>query len=264
MWTKGENPRGPHAVEILGKLRNATLDSLIAAGYDGHLTAFDVLLPKLFAAYDALPSADPRRANLKEPIETLRAWNRRTSADSVATAVAIFWGQGLIERNGAAARDADEPAYDYLVDKLTDAARIDGLSAALEKLQQDFGHWQIAWGEINRFQRLTDDIAQPFDDARPSLPVGFAPSQWGALASFDSSKPRKTKKIYGSTGNSFVAAVEFGPTIHAKAIMSGGESGDPSSPHFADQALMFSQGRFRDVLFYPEDVRAHAERSYQP
>jgi acyl-homoserine-lactone acylase len=264
MWWKGENPRGPHAVEVLSRLRNATLDSLIGAAYDGHLTAFDVLLPPLIAAYDALPNADPRRAGLKESIEILRAWNRRTSADSVATAIAIFWGQGLIERNGAAARDADEPVYDYLVDKLTDAARIEGLSAALDKMQQDFGRWQIAWGEINRFQRLTDDIVQPFDDARPSLPVGFAPSQWGALASFDSSKPRKTRKIYGSTGNSFVAAVEFGPTIHAKALMSGGESGDPSSPHFTDQALMFSQGRFRDVLFYPEDVLTHAERSYQP
>ena len=264
MWTKGENPRGPHAIEVLSRLRNATLDSLIAAGYDGHLTAFDVLLPPLFAAFDALPSSDPRRADLKEAVETLRAWNRRTSADSVATAVAIFWGQGLIERNAAAARDAEEPAYDYLVDKLTDAQRIDGLTTALANLRQDFGRWQIAWGEINRFQRLTDDIVQPFDDAKPSLPVGFAPSQWGALASFDSSKPRKTKKIYGSVGNSFVAAVDFGPTIHAKAIMSGGESGDPASPHFTDQALMFSQGRFRDVLFYPEDVRAHAERSYQP
>ena len=110
------------------------MDSLIAAGYDGHLTAFDVLLPPLFAAYDALPSADPRRADLKEAIETLRAWNRRTSADSVATAVAIFWGQGLIERNGAAARDADEPVYDYLVDKLTDAERIEGLTAALAQI----------------------------------------------------------------------------------------------------------------------------------
>jgi acyl-homoserine-lactone acylase len=264
MWTKGENPRGPHAIEVLSRMHAATLDSLIAAGYDGHLTAFDVLLPPLFAAFDALPAADARRADLKEAIETLRGWNRRTSADSVATAIAIFWGQGLIERNGAAARDADEPVYDYLVDKLTDAERIEGLSAALEKLQQDFGRRQIAWGEINRFQRLTDDIVQPFDDAKASLPVGFAPSQWGALASFDSSKPRKTKKIYGSVGNSFVAAVDFGPTIHAKAIMSGGESGDPSSSHFTDQALMFSQGRFRDVLFYPEEIRAHAERSYQP
>jgi acyl-homoserine-lactone acylase len=264
MWTKGENPRGPHAVEVLSRIRNATLDGLIAAGYDAHLTAFDVLLPPLFAAFDALPAADPRRASLSQAIAILRGWDKRTSEDSVATAIAIFWGQGLIERNGAAARDADEPVYDYLVDRLTDAERIEGLSAALEKLRQDFGQWQIAWGAINRFQRLTDDIVQPFDDARPSLPVGFAPSQWGALASFASSKPRKTKKIYGSVGNSFIAAVEFGPAIRAKALMSGGESGDPASPHFTDQALMFSQGRFRDVLFYPEDVRAHAERSYQP
>jgi acyl-homoserine-lactone acylase len=264
MWTKGENPRGPHAVEVLRDIHNVTLDSLIAAGYDGHLTAFDVLLPPLILSFDALPAADPRRAALGEAIAALRDWNRRTSADSVPTAVAIFWGQELIERKGAVARDAEEPVYDYLVDKLTDAERLTALSAALEKLQRDFGRWQIPWGEISRFQRLTDDIVQPFDDARPSLPVGFAPSLWGALASFDWSKPRTTKKIYGSTGNSFIAAVDFGPTIHAKALMSGGESGDPASPHFTDQALMFTQGRFRDVLFYPEDVSAHAERSYQP
>jgi acyl-homoserine-lactone acylase len=264
MWIKGETPRGLHAVEMLHDIHNVTLDSLIAAGYDGHLTAFDVLLPPLFAGYDALPAADAQRAALGEAIAALRGWNRRTSADSVPTAVAIFWGQELVERKGAAARDAEEPVYDYLVDKLTDAERIAALSAALEKLQRDFGRWQTPWGEISRFQRLTGNIVQPHDDARPSLPVGFAPSLWGALASFDWSKPRKTKKIYGSTGNSFIAAVDFGPTIRAKALMSGGESGDPASPHFADQALMFSQGRFRDVLFYPEDVRAHAERSYQP
>jgi acyl-homoserine-lactone acylase len=264
MWIKGENPRGIHAVEVLHGIRNVTLDSLIAAGYDGHLTAFDVLLPPLFAGYDALPAADPQRADLAEAINALRSWNRRTSAESVPTAVAIFWSQELVERKGTEARDADEPVYDYLVDKLTDAERINALSAALQKLRRDFGRWQTPWGEINRFQRMTDDIVQPFDDAKPSLPVGFAPSQWGALASFDSSKPRSTQKIYSSVGNSFVAAVDFGPTIHAKAIMSGGESGDPASPHFTDQALMFSQGQFRDVLFYPEDVRAHAERSYQP
>jgi acyl-homoserine-lactone acylase len=264
MWTAGENPRGPHAIEVLSNLRRATLDSLIAAGYDSHLTAFDVLLPPLFAAYDALPEADARRLRLTESIAALRAWDKHTGADSVPTAIAIFWAQGLIERNGAAARDADEPVYDYLVDKLSDEQRLSGLDAALDKLTQDFGRWDIAWGDINRFQRLTDDIVQPFDDAKPSLPVGFASSQWGALASFDANKPRKTKKIYGAKGNSFIAAVEFGPTIHAKALMSGGESGDPASPHFIDQALMFTRGQFRDVLFYPDEVRAHAERSYQP
>jgi acyl-homoserine-lactone acylase len=264
MWIKGENPRGIHAVEVLQNIHDVTLDSLIAAGYDSHLTAFDVLLPPLIKDYEQLAADDPRRAGLEEPILSLRNWDRRTAADSVPTALAIVWGQELLERKGPEARDADEPVYDYLVGHLTSSERIDGLTAAVAKLQRDFGRWQTRWGEINRYQRLTDDIVQPFDDAKPSLPVGFAASNWGALASFDSPYPRKTKKIYGSVGNSFVAAVEFGPTIHAKAIMSGGESGDPASPHFSDQAQMFTQGRFRDVLFSRQDVMAHAERSYHP
>jgi acyl-homoserine-lactone acylase len=264
MWTKGENPRGIHAEEMLHDIRGVTLDGLIAAAYDGHLTAFDVLLPPLITAYDALPAGDARRERLQEPIAVLRSWNHRTAADSVATAVAIFWGQELIDRKNTEARDADEPVYDYLIGNLTDPERIDTLAVAIGKLQRDYGKWRTPWGEINRFQRLTDDIVQPFDDAKPSLPVGFASSQWGALASFDYTRPRRTKNIYGAVGNSFIAAVDFGPTVHAKALMSGGASGDPASPHFSDQALMFSQGKFRDVLFTPEDVRAHAERSYHP
>jgi acyl-homoserine-lactone acylase len=264
MWTRGENPRGIHAVEVLQKIQGVTLQSLIAAGYDSHLTAFDVLLPPLFEAWSQLSPDDPRRAGLNEPIDSLRRWDRRTSGDSVPTALAIFWGQELLERKRSEARDAGVPVYDYLVSHSTAAERIDGLAAAVAKLERDFGRWDTPWGEINRYQRLTDDIVQPVDDAKPSLPVGFAPSTWGALASFDCSYPRTTKKIYGSVGNSFVAAVEFGPVIHAKAIMTGGESGDPASPHFNDQAPLFVQGKFRDVLFYPEDVRAHAERSYHP
>jgi acyl-homoserine lactone acylase PvdQ len=264
MWIRGENPRGVHAEEVLHDIKKVTLNTLIAAGYDPHLTAFDVLLPPLFKAFDALPQDAPARDRLKGPIEELRRWDRHSNKNSVATAVAIFWAQELAERNSALAKDAEEPVYDFLADKLSDAERIAGLSAAVSRLEGDFGTWQTAWGEINRYQRITDDIAQPFDDHEPSLPVGFAPAQWGALASFDSAKPRHTKKIFGSTGNSFICAVEFGPTVQAKALMSGGESGDPGSAHFSDQALMFTLGSFRDVYFYPKDIKAHAERVYHP
>jgi acyl-homoserine-lactone acylase len=264
MWTKGENPRGIHAVELLRNIHNVTLDSLIATAYDAHLTAFEVLLPPLLSAYDRLSAQDPRRVSLQGPIDSLRDWDRRTGTDSVPTALAIFWGQQLIDRKETEARDAGMPVYDYLAESLSDEERLDALSAATIMLEHDFGSWRTPWGEINRFQRLTDDIVQPFDDAKPSLPVGFAPSKWGALASFDSAKPHTTKRIYGSVGNSFVAAVEFGPTVRAKAIMSGGESGDPSSPHFTDQARMYTEGRFRDVLFTAQDVLAHAQRRYHP
>ena len=264
MWTKGENPRGIHAVEVLKNLRSVTLDSLIAAGYDSHLTAFDVLLPPLLEAGGRLKVEDPREARLREPLAVLRAWDRRTAADSVATTLAIEWGQLLIDGHAAQARSAREPAYDYLVEHLADDERLQALNAAVERLERDFGDWRIPWGQVNRYQRLSDDVVQSFDDAKPSLPVGFAPGQWGALASFDSDKPPRTRKIYGSVGNSFVAAVEFGSPVRAKAILVGGASGYPSSPHFTDQAQMFTQGRFREVLFTPADVSAHAERKYHP
>ena len=264
MWTRGENPRGLHAVEVLEHLHDVTLDGLIAAGYDPHLTAFEVLLPKLLDAYDRLGAGDPRRRGLEEPIAALRAWDRRTSSDSTAETLAIFWGQGLLDADGAQARAAHRAPYDYLLEHLTDEQCLEALREAVVRLERDFGHWRIAWGAVNRYQRLTDDIVQPFDDSRPSMSVGFAPGQWGALASFDSARPRTTRRIYGSIGNSFVAAVEFGPRVRAKALLTGGESGDPGSPHFSDQAQMYCEGRFRDVWFSPEDVEAHAQRRYHP
>jgi len=264
MWTQTENPRGLHAVEVLEHIHDVTLERLIAAGYDPHLTAFEALLPRLLEAYDRLAADDSRRHDLEDPIAALRAWDRRTSADSEAETLAIFWGQTLMEANAERARMAHQNTYNFLLEHSTDEERLEALGAALARLERDFGRWRLAWGEVNRYQRLTGDIVQPFDDMQPSLRVGFAPGQWGALASFDSVKPRSTKRIYGALGNSFIAAVEFGPSVRAKALMAGGESGDPASPHFKDQAQMYCEGRFRDVWFSSQDVAAHAQRRYHP
>jgi acyl-homoserine-lactone acylase len=257
--TGNESARGLHAMRLLQGKTDFTLDGLVAAAYDSYLPWFIKPLRLLLQAWTNLPANSEMKTSLAPQIAVLRAWDMRWGVNSVATTLAIYWGQEMTN-SGRVAGYEDE----FSPPGVPGDVALKALAAASDKLKADFGTWQVPWGEINRFQRLTDDIVQPFDDSKPSLPVGFAPSQWGALASFDWTKPRRTKKIYGADGNSFVAAVEFGPTVHAKAIMSGGESGDPASPHFTDQALMFSQGRFRDVLFSPEEVRAHAERSYHP
>ncbi|MFJ2684351.1 penicillin acylase family protein [Pseudomonas sp. NPDC087342] len=264
MWTAGENQRDIHAVDLLEKAHNVTLDSLIALGYDNKLNGFDVLLPPLFNAYDQLADDAPLRARLKAPIESLRAWDHRSGVASVPTTLASFWGQALVDLRIAQARAAKKPVFDLVAESTSDSERLAALDTAISKLEQDFGRWDMPWGEVNRFQRITDDIVSHFDDAKPSFPVAWGSSVWGALASFISPSPRSTKKLYATTGNSFIAAIEFGPKIHAKALMAGGESGDPSSPHFADQAEMFSKGEFRDVLFYKADIAANTERKYHP
>jgi acyl-homoserine-lactone acylase len=216
----GENPRGVHAVEILHDIHGVTLDSLTRTALSiRHLTAFEVLLPPLLEAYDHLASDDPRKAALKEPVALLRAWDRRTGEDSVATAVAIFWGEAMIRRNPDAALKFDEPVFSFLIDHMTDNERLDSLTEALGRLQQDFGQWNTPWGAINRYQRLNDDIAPHFDDDKPSLAVGLTSSQWGSLAAFEPQKPRVNRKLYGVSGNSFLAAIEFGPTVHAKVLI---------------------------------------------
>ncbi len=258
MWTKPENARGVHAVKLLEKAREVSLDSLITLAYDSELTAFASLLPPLFAAYEARP--DPA---LAEHIALLRAWDLRASLDSVATSLAIYWAQDLVQHHSAKARAQRTPIVDFLP-QVPASEQIAALRRASARLQTDFGQWQTPWGEINRFQRLSGDIKARYDDKQASLPVPFASGNWGSLAAFGMSAKQTTKRIYGDRGNSFVAVVSFGPRVEAKSILAGGESSDPSSPHFQDQANMYSKAQFKQVLFYPEDIKAHLQRRYHP
>jgi acyl-homoserine-lactone acylase len=251
-------------MRVLQARKDFTLPTLIDAAYDRWLPAFTDLMPALLSAYDGLPPSDPRRATLEAQILTLRKWDQRWSEESVPTTLAVYWGDELWRRVSADAESEDMSVYDYMARKSTPAQRLDALAAASDRLARDFGRWNVPWGEINRFQRLTGDIVQPFDDAKPSIPVGFTSSRWGSLASFGARTWPGTKKMYGTSGNSFVAVVEFGDSVRAKAVSAGGESGHPSSPHFADQALRYAKGQLRDVYFYPSQLRGHIERQYHP
>jgi acyl-homoserine-lactone acylase len=259
-----ESARGLHAIRVLQSKKDFTLDSLSAAAYDSYLTWFEKPIPALVKAWDQTPATDPLKAKLLDQIALLRAWDLRWSATSVPTSLAVFWGENIQRSVGAEARRAGMSATDYISSKTTPEQLLQSLSAASDRLAADFGTWKTTWGDINRFQRLTDDIVHPFSDAGPSIPVAFTSATWGSLASFGARSFRGTKKIYGTSGNSFVAVVEFGKTVRAKAVTAGGESGNPSSPHFNDQAKRYSTGDLRDVYFYRSQLKGHTEREYHP
>lgn len=269
MATFPENYRGINAVRVLKDKKDFTLDSLIAAAYDPYLAAFDDLLPPLLAGYDALGADDTARASLADQIDMLRAWDRMSGTDSVATTLAIYWGRevwraALNDEAGVADYRARGITRDAYMVETAGRVGLVALNAATEKLTADFGTWQMPWGEVNRFQRLTGDIVQPFDDSAPSVPVGFASSRWGSLAAYGQRTFNGTKKNYGTRGNSFVAVVEFGERVNAKAVSAGGQSGDPASPHFDDQIELYAAGGMRPVYFYPADIAAVAEETYKP
>ena len=264
MDSAGENPRGIHATLVLRDRKDFTLPTLIAAAYDPRLTAFDQLIPPLLAAYDGTPARNPLKARLADQVALLRGWDRRWSAESEATSLAVFWGEQLWSEVAVAARAARRSVYDDMVGRTSAEQKLTALAAASDRLAADFGTWRTPWSQINRFQRLTGDLVQPFDDAEPSIPVPFTSAQWGSLASFGASRKPGTRRYYGTSGNSFVAVVEFGDRVRARAVTAGGESGDPASPHFNDQALRYSTGDLREVYFYPDQLVGHTERSYRP
>jgi len=261
--TGGETARGLHAIRVLEGKRDFTVDSLIAAAYDSYLTWFEKPVPALIKAWDAAQD-NPLKARVAGQIGLLSQWDLRWGVTSVPTSLAVFWGQNVQQRFGDAAKKANMYLSDYTCTRVPPEQLLQSLSDASDKLAADFGSWKTPWGDINRFQRLTGDIVQPFSDSAPSIPVGFTSSAWGSLASFGARSYPGTKKWYGTSGNSFVAVVEFGEQVHARAVTAGGESGKPASPHFNDEAQRYSTGNLREVYFYAAQLQGHIERKYQP
>ncbi len=259
-----ENARGLHAIRVLQDKRDFTINSLVAAAYDSYLPAFESLVPALIKSYDETPASNSLKATVAEQVKLLREWDLRWGVASTATSLAIAWGDDLSRRIGNEPRRAGVPADEYMATRTTADQRLQALAAASDKLAADFGSWKTPWGDINRFQRLTADIVHKFDDASPSIPVMFTSARWGSLASFGARTYPGTKKIYGTSGNSFVAVVEFGDSVRARAVTAGGESGKPSSPHFNDQAQRYATGDLRPVYFYRSQLKGHTEREYHP
>lgn len=245
----GPSARGKHAVMVLEGKKDFTLDSLLAAAYDSKLPWFAEPIAALQKAFDADANLE-RKRRITEAVGVLTAWDQRWAVDSVATSLGIYWGTELRPRIRGDFKNAGQEIL------------LVTLEEAMRKLERDFGKWKTPWGDINRFQRISASIAPVFDDAKPSLPVGFPSGNWGSLASFGARPYPGTKRWYGTSGNSFVAVVEFGDKVRARAISAGGESGDVNSKHFADQSERYVKGDLRDVYFYKEQLAGHTEKEY--
>ena len=260
----GENWRGLHAQQLLNGSKGWTLDKLQAAAFDSYQPGFADLIPPLIKAYDALPKKDPRRERLSGPISLLRRWDYRWSAGSPAQSMAMFYGRELRTALNPPAGEESNKIYMRMAKDTTPAQKLQALADAAAMIKKDFGWTQVPWGEINRFQRISPAIDHPFTDAAPSTPIPFAWGVYGSLASSSSSPKPGTRKWYGTSGNSFVAAVEYGKRVRARAVTAGGESGDPASKHFNDEAERYASGNLRDVYFYPDQLQGHTERRYRP
>jgi acyl-homoserine lactone acylase PvdQ len=269
MAPDGQNFRALNAIKILPQENSYTLEKVIDKGYDTYLTAFEVLIPPLINSFKYLPKPNKEGDSIAAPIDYLRNWNYRCSDTSIATTLAVHWGERLLRaisrfRSNAGENNDQVTQTKIFAANASPETLLLSFNETVKELEKKYGSWKIPWGTINRFQRISGDIAPHFNDDSSSIPVPFVSSTWGMLPSYSSRTFAGTNKRYGVNGNSFICAVEFGPRIKALSLLAGGESNHPDSKHFFDQGLMYSKGKFKEVLFYKEDVLKHAEKTYHP
>lgn len=261
MAPDGENFRDRNAVRLFSQTGKLDLAGLIGLGYDRRLMAFEVLLPPLLEAAG-------KESDLQEVAQILKDWDFNASTSSIAQTIAIRWGQKIMPKIPKAMQFGGETDVVQNIEKYAESgSKVEMLQAVrdvMKDLQRDFGTWRVTWGELNRFQRVSNGEVLQMDDTKPSIPVPFTSSAWGQLPSYTSRSIQGSKKWYGVNGNSFIAAVEFGPKIMAYSLLAGGQNGDPASPHFFDQGKNYSEGKFKEVYFYKSDVMKHVVTSYHP
>lgn len=261
-----DNARAESSRRVLRELEEVTFEEFAARVWDSYLSRADAVLPELVKEWREVESrASPAPGDLRRgtdqwkelagAVERLERWDRRAEVASVET----MWFVLMAERRP----DPDQNGTRTDVVAGEDPAWTGALAGALRALREEWGTTEVAWGRINRHQRpLPGAPPRELDPDRPSLPVGGASGGLGSVFSYYTVPSGNAEPRLGVAGNSLVKVMEFGPEPRARSVLNYGQSGDPASPHFFDQAALYVERRFKPAFFTREDVRANATRSY--
>jgi acyl-homoserine-lactone acylase len=73
---------------------------------------------------------------------------------------------------------------------------------------------------------------------------------------FVQDRDRRFRPVHG---DSYIAVVEFSDPVHAKVLLSYGNSTQPDSPHNGDQLVLFARKELRDAWLTRAEIVKHLE-----
>ncbi len=236
---------------LLGGAATLSFEQLAELAFDTYLPMASDDVAALRDEWRALGAAHPDEAEVFEaPLEMLDTWDRRAAVDSVATALYLAFFHMDAE--------ASSPF-----------PRLGRLKQAMDLLEGMFGDWRVPYGEINRLRRATAQPAagEPVEGRdSPSRDLASAglPFYTGAIFTFNTETPEGSRRSYGRHGHSYVSIVSFGSSTRARSVLAYGQSRNPSSPHYFDQAPLYAAGKLREAWFDLPSIRQQAIRAYRP
>jgi penicillin amidase len=267
-----DTPRAQMSRRILSSKDKFTFDEWERASLDTRVILAETMVPELVSIWEKLRQSNQANSDkLAEPVAALKAWDYESRIDSVPTTLFMLYFEQLQRLNReqrTRQSDDDQSVPTTLVEqlnKINAAAKLTAFEKVLNELQNDFGKWQVAWGEINRLQRIhTSGTLEKFDDMKSSVPVPGASGLAGTLFTFNTRRDAGQKRRYGISGNSYLAVVEFAPLVRARSLLVFGQIADPKSPHFFDQAELYSTKQYKPAWFNLTEIKRHLERRYRP
>jgi acyl-homoserine lactone acylase PvdQ len=240
------NSRGRRVLELLGARRPLALDDALRVAVDTRVEGVERWQAALRHALDKR-QAPPAR--LAEAAELILGWDGFVEPDRRAAPLYRLWMRECLARDSGVGRARIERGE--LPENGEAAALVAALERAAEALLAARGRLDVAWGDLHRVRR-----------GDRSWPVG-------GLRADGISTLRSVR--YGAPGADGVSDASGGQlcttvvllregAVTSYSATPWGQSDDPASPHWADQAeRLFSRGLLKPTWYGKDDLLQHVQ-----